>query len=222
MSARLNIWRRLSSTNTVEQRETCNKTNSSTITLPSNILREFLQVLGRKEKAVILDIGTVVGPNVEYFLELGTKVYLEDLIEVYTKPIYLRAVDDRPVFDEQKFFDENFQYSQAFFDGVICWDSLSFLEPKFAKSFIIKLSSMMKPNSLVLGLFHTRKESTPTRLHKYQIFGEKYLGAIPLSRKLELPTIYQIRDIIQLFNGYESKKFYLMKHNILEVLFQKK
>ena len=69
MSPRLNIWRRLSSPNTVEQRENLNKTHSSTIRLPSNILREFLQALGRKEKAVILDIGAVVGPNVEYILE---------------------------------------------------------------------------------------------------------------------------------------------------------
>ena len=222
MSPRLNFWRRLSDPDTVEQKENFGMADSSTITLPSNILKEFLQALGRKEKAVILDIGAVVGPNVEYFLELGTKVYLEDLIEVYTQPTYLRSVDDTSVFDEQKFFNENFKYSHAFFDGVICWDSLSYLDPKFAKNFIIRLSSIMKPHSLVLGFFHTRKENTPARLHKYQIFGENHLGAIPLSKKLELPTIYQTRDIIQLFNGYENKKFYLMRHNILEVLFQKK
>ena len=83
MSPRLNIWRRLSSTNTVEQKENFNKTDSSTITLPSNILREFLQALGRKEKAVILDIGAVVGPNVEDFLDVVTKLNLEDIILVF-------------------------------------------------------------------------------------------------------------------------------------------
>jgi hypothetical protein len=39
---------------------------------------------------------------------------------------------------------------------------------------------------------------------------------------MEVRKAYQTRDVTQLFSGYQSQKFYLLKHNMLEVMLKKR
>jgi hypothetical protein len=131
-------------------------------------------------------------------------------------------VDDKMTLNEQQFFGENFAYADQFFDGLICWDFLSYLEPKFARIFVERISAKMKADSLVLGFFRTQKSAGPTTLHKYRISSESFLEYIPLDRMVEIKKVYQTRDVTQLFTEFSSQKFYLLKHQVLEVLLRKR
>ena len=124
--------------------------------------------------------------------------------------------------NEQQFFSENFDYANEFFDGLICWDFLSYLEPKFARIFIERITPKMKPESLVLGFFRTQKSTGAVPLHKYRISSESFLEYIPLERTMEIKKVYQTRDVTQLFTDFHSQKFYLLKHQVLEVLLRKR
>lgn len=188
---------------------------------PTKILKDFIDNVVKKDNPVVLDIGPVVGSNIEYFLNFGIKIYMEDFLAAYNKPKYTVFVDDKLTLDEKKFFSENFSYGNDYFDGLICWDILNYLETKFARTFVEKISPKMKPNSFVLGFFRTLKGIGPAPLHKYRVLDESNLEYIPLELKMETRKIYQSREINQLFPGYQSQKFYLLKHNILEVLLKK-
>jgi len=171
----------------------------------TSILKDFIAAVTRKENPVVLDLGPVIGSNIEFFLNLGIKVYMEDFLAAYSNPKYSILVDDKMTLNEQQFFSENFDYADQFFDGLICWDFLSYLEPKFARVFVERLSAKMKPDSLVLGFFRTQKTAGPAPLHKYRISSESFLEYIPLDRMMEIKKVYQTRDVTQLFTEFNSE-----------------
>ena len=188
---------------------------------PTIILKDFISAMNKKLDPVVLDIGPVVSSNIDFFLNLGIKLYMEEFLAAYMNPKYSTPVENKVTFDDQKFFAENFHYADEFFDGLICWDVLSYLEPKFAKTFAQRISAKMKPDSFVLGFFHTQKGQSPVSLHKFRILSESQFEYIPMGRTLEVKKGYQTREVSQLFGGYESQRFCLLKHNMLEVLLRK-
>lgn len=190
-------------------------------TFPTKIVDDFINSLAKKPDPVVLDIGPVIGSNIEYFLSFGIKVYMEDLLAAYAKPKYSTLIDDKVTLDENKFFAENFSYGNHYFDGLICWDILDYLDAKFAKKFVARISAKMKPGSLVVGFFHTQKGQGPAALHKYRLINESTLEYIPLETRMEPKKIYPSREINQLFPGYQSQKFYLLKNGLLEVMLRK-
>ena len=190
-------------------------------TFPTKVIKDFIDAISKKVDPVVLDIGSVTGPNIEYFMNFGIKVYMEDLLAAYAKPQYSVWIDDKLTFDEDRFFAENLRYEDGHFDGLICWDILDYMDTKFARAFISQISSKMKPGSLVLGFFHTQKMTGPTSTHKYRLVDESTLEYVPVERKIEPKKVYPSREINQLFSGYQSQKFYLLKHNILEVMLRK-
>ncbi len=191
------------------------------VRLQADVLKEFLRAIGRKKRAVLLDIGVPTGANVEFFFEREVKLYVEDLLEAYSRPEYSTSFKDQRTLVASKFFRENFKYSIDFFDGLICWDLLSYLDPEFASLFIARVSAMMKSKSLIFALFQTRPPAGSDWVHQYRIVTEANLERTPTDRAMSIRKIYQNRDVTQLFDGYETRRFLLMKHNLLAVIMQK-
>ena len=54
----------------------------------TSILKDFIAAITRKENPVVLDLGPVIGSNIEFFLNLGIKVYMEDFLAAYSNPKY--------------------------------------------------------------------------------------------------------------------------------------
>jgi hypothetical protein len=188
---------------------------------PTNIFKDFLDVLSRKQRPVILDLGVLIGSNVEYFFNLGAKVHVEDLLSAYRSPKYWTVIEGQTLFDESAFLEENLDYPEGYLDGTICWDLLNYVEPKFARSLVHRITSIIKPGGYVLAFFHTQKHQGPAPGYKYRVLDDHNLEYLPLGVNLELVKLYQTRDITQLFSGYLGSKFCLLKHNILEVLLRR-
>jgi hypothetical protein len=188
---------------------------------PTSILKDFVESITRKDHPVVLDIGPVIGSNVEFFFSAGIKIHMEDFLAAYLKPDYWVAVEGQIVLAEDRFFAENFNYPPGYFDGLVCWDLLNFMEPRFARLFVDRIAAAMKSGGLVMALFHSVKPIEASPLCKYRLVTEGKLEYIPLDVSLEVKRVYQTRDINQLFSGFQSLKFYLLKHNILEVLLKK-
>jgi len=190
---------------------------------PSKVFRDFLEMLSRKDRPVILDTGPLIGSNVEYFFNLGVKVHVEDVVGAYQNPRYWNLVEGQRLFDEIRFLEENLDYEEGTFDGLIIWDLLNFIEPKFARSFAQKIALVTKPGACILAFVHTQNPPPPglIPIKKYRLVEHCSLEYIPSGVTLEFKKTYQTRDITQLFVGYQATKFYLLKHNILEVLLKK-
>ncbi len=188
---------------------------------PTKVFREFLEILSRKDRPVILDLGALIGSNVEYFFNLGVKVHVEDLVGSYQNHRYWNLVEGQMLFDEPRFLKENLDYPEGTFDGVIIWDLLNFIDPKFARSFVQRITLMTKLGGCVLAFVHTQNPPGLTPIRKYRLVEDCSLEYIPSGVFLEFKKTYQTRDITQLFVDYPGMKFHLLKHNILEVLLKK-
>lgn len=191
------------------------------VSMQADVLKEFLRAIGRKKRAVLLDIGVPTGANVEFFFGREVKLYVEDLLDAYSQPEYSTSFNDQRAQVVSKFFRENFKYPVDFFDGLICWDLLSYLDPEFASLFVARVSAMMKSKSLIFALFQTRPSGGSKRIHQYRIVTEANLERTPTDRAMSIRKIYQNRDVTQLFDGYETRRFLLMKQNLLAVIMQK-
>ena len=189
--------------------------------LPSKVFRDFVEILSRKERPVILDIGALIGSNVEYFFNLGVKVHVEDLLGAYQNQRYWHIVEGQSTFDEPRFLEENLDYPESYFDGLIFWDLLNFIEPKFIKSFVQRITPMIKTGGYILAFVHTQNPLGPAPVNKYRLLDDCTLEYIPAGVSLEIKKTYQTRDITQVFVGCQGLKYYLLKHNILEVLLKK-
>ncbi len=191
------------------------------VSMQADVLKEFLRAIGRKKRAVLLDIGVPTGSNVEFFFGREVKLYVEDLLAAYSNPEYSTSFNDQRTLVASKFFRDNYKYPVDFFDGLVCWDLLSYLEPEFASLFIARVSAMMKSKSLIFALFQTRPPGGSDWIHQYRIVTEANLERTPTDRAMSIRKIYQNRDVTQLFDGYETRRFLLMKHNLLAVIMQK-
>jgi 2-polyprenyl-3-methyl-5-hydroxy-6-metoxy-1,4-benzoquinol methylase len=223
IQSKLRFWKKPEPDSpTLPSKESFRPPSPQYTTYPTSILKDFIAAVTRKPNPVVLDIGPVIGSNIEFFLNLGVKIYMEDLLPAYLNPMYTRLIDDKLTLDEQKFFSENLQYEDAYFDGLICWDMMNYVDPRFAKSFAAAITAKMRPDSCILGLFHTQKDKGPSALYKYRVCSETMLEYIPIGLDLEVKRVYQTRDVTQLFSAFESQKFYLLKHNMIEVLLKKR
>ena len=192
------------------------------VRLQADVLKEFLRAIGRKKRAVLLDIGVPTGANVEFFFGARSQAIRGRPVGgLLTDPSTLPHSRINGPWFASKFFRENFKYSIDFFDGLICWDLLSYLDPEFASLFIARVSAMMKSKSLIFALFQTRPSGGSDWIHQYRIVTEANLERTPTDRAMSIRKIYQNRDVTQLFDGYETRRFLLMKHNLLAVIMQK-
>ena len=188
----------------------------------SNIMKDFIKGISTMPTPKILDIGPVVGSNLEFFLNFGIKVYMEDYVSAYLNPKYSLVLDGKITLDEGKFFQDNFNYEANSLDGLILWDYLSYTEPRFAGVFVDKISRMVKSGGLVIAFFHNHKITGPGIIHKYRIHNESLLEYIPTELRTEFKKVFQIRDVSQLFVGFQIQRSYLLKHNVIEILLRKK
>ena len=191
-------------------------------THPTQVMKDFIKGISAMPTPKILDIGPVVGSNLEFFLNHGIKVYMEDFVTAYLNPKYSLVLDGKITLNEPSFFEENFSYEVNSLDGLICWDYLCYIEPRFAGVLVRKISSMVKSGGLVMAFFHTHRITGPGMIHKYRIHNESSLEYIPTGIKSEFKKAFQIRDVSQLFEGFQSQRSYLLKHNVIEILLRKK
>ena len=68
-------------------------------TVPTKALARFLSVLKGREQPVLLDLGPVVGQNVNFFGEqLGCKIFVEDILDDIERHVRQQTVRELPPF----------------------------------------------------------------------------------------------------------------------------
>jgi hypothetical protein len=206
---------------TAAEKNSEKETHPAHPTHPTQVMKNFIKGISAMPTPKILDIGPAVGSNLEFFLNHGIKVYVEDFVTAYLKPKYSLLLDGKITLNEPSFFEENFNYEVNSLDGLICWDYLCYIEPRFARVFVEKISSMLKSGGLVMAFFHTHRITGPGMIHKYRIHNESSLEYIPTEMKTEFKKAFQIRDVSQLFGGFQSQRSYLLKHHVIEILLRK-
>lgn len=186
--------------------------------VPTKALPKFLASLRTREQPMLLDLGPVVGHNVNFFGEhLGCKISIEDVAADVERHAREGKIDALPAF-----FTTRFRQADATFDGILCWDIFDYLDKKAGPILAAQLARMLKPDGVLLAIFNASEPTPgPPTYTKNIVVDASTLKqrTYPATRGRLRPILN--RDIIRMFEPLRVAEQFLLKTNIREVLFRK-
>jgi SAM-dependent methyltransferase len=186
---------------------------------PTSNLQRFLRMLSGIPKPHVLDLGRLSGSNIEWMIQKGFKVYVDDRITALKPapppPPPSRSEKKKPAPAPL----EPLGYDPALFDAVLCWDIFDYLVEKQAQDFIADIRKVLKPKALLLAFFHGNRTTSPPPV-RYRILQADKLEYKPLSQNLTR-RIYENREIQELFSGFDTVNSCFLINQMREVLVQR-
>ena len=166
----------------------------------------------------VLDLGPTTPANIAYLTELGARVYNQDILRESRNPEYQAKQEDGSLeIDPEKFFAENLNYAAGHFDAILCWDVADYLPESLVKPLVERLETLLKPKGHLLAFFHMKDAGPESRYSRHHIVQEDTLELEPIEG-FPLKRIFNNRHIENLFKDFASRKFFLGRDNIREVL----
>ncbi len=185
---------------------------------------EFMRSLQADLKAAgegrlaILDLGSTSPANIAFFTELGLRVSTEDVLRASKDPDYMiRQEDGSEQFSPEKFLAENLSYPEAHFDAVLCWDITDYLPEPLVKPLVERIYSLLKPHATLLAFFHDKDPGPGSPTYRYHIAQPDTLEMEPRA-SLSLERVFNNRHVENLFASFTSRKFFLGRDNLREVI----
>jgi hypothetical protein len=178
-------------------------------------LRKFLASLTSRESPVLLDLGPVVGSNVNFFGEqLGCKILVEDIFADIDRHVRDGKLEDLPAFLKKRFTMDD-----GSVDGILCWDVIDYLDRPAAQELATQLTRVLRADGALLGFFGTA--SRDSRYTKFIIVDEVNLRHRPYPALRGRQAALLNRDILRLFPGLRVSDSFLLQNNLREILFRK-
>src|SRR5262249_51639941 len=148
----------------------------------------------------ILDLGGVNQANVSFITNLGHKIYSEDFLRSLR---FLESADGQPRVDS--FLDQNLNYSEGTFDGVLVWDALEYLSAPLLLATVERLFRIVKPGSYLLSFFQAQEKAQSVPQYSFRIKDSKTL--LVADRGVRKPEqVFNNRSLEKLFQAFESLK----------------
>ncbi len=186
---------------------------------PSHVLPRLARRLSLLSHPRVLDMGSVVGSNLQFFIDLGCKVTSDDLL----KPIeVLRSGVSATGIDWKNPSSNRLDHSDKSFEAVIAWDIFDFLPPAEAKTFARDLHRVVKPGGIVLAYFTSRQTERREPHRRYRIQAPDKIEWIPVSTARTLRHVYQNHDIQRMFEGFKTHTAFVLQNGTREMLLEKK
>jgi Methyltransferase domain len=183
-------------------------------------LGEFMRNLtsSGEQKLCVLDLGPTSPTNITLLTEMGARVFNEDILSESQDPTYsVKQEDGSLQMDAAKFFAENLDYSADQFDAILFWDVADYLPESLVKPLVERLQAMLKPKGHLLAFFHTKDAGAESLYSRHHIVQKDTLELEPI-QGFKLQRIFNNRHIENLFKDFASRKFFLGRDNIREVL----
>jgi 2-polyprenyl-3-methyl-5-hydroxy-6-metoxy-1,4-benzoquinol methylase len=185
----------------------------------SHVLPRLARRLSGLPHPRVLDMGSVVGGNLQFFIDLGCKVTSDDLLKVVKGP---QAATGGPGIDWQNPITKRLDHSDASYEAVIAWDIFDFLPPAEAKIFARDLHRVVKPGGIVLAYFTSRETERREPHRRYRIQAQDKIEWLPVSTSRTLRHVYQNRDIQLMFDGFKTHTAFVLQNGTREILLEKK
>jgi hypothetical protein len=191
---------------------------------PSNNLKRLIQILIGIPKPHILDLGRLSGANIEWLIQRGFKVYVDDRISGLKLPPKPAPPTSPHPKREKKTPPPPFEpldYSPGSFHAILCWDLFDYIVLEQAQQVIADSIGILKPKGLLLAFFNFDRVSSPPPT-RYRIIKEDQLEYQPLSSAEFSRQIYENREIKDLFSKFDTLNSCFLKNQMRELLVQKR
>jgi hypothetical protein len=192
-----------------------------TSTRQSRGLEQFFGYINDQVGLSILDLAGVTQENVSYVTDLGHKITTQD---------FLRSLDDtfgREEIGEQSsasrieyFLEQNLDFKEHSFDGVLIWDVMQYLSPALLNATIERLFTIVRPRSYMLAFFNADEKSlvSPNTSFRIQDKSTLLLAQRGLRKQAQ---VFNNRSLEKLFGQFESVKFFLTREHLREVIIKR-
>jgi SAM-dependent methyltransferase len=186
---------------------------------PTKVLARFIASLSVRSQPVLLDLGPVVGTNLNFFGEqLGCKVIVADLTKDIDRHVREGKLDELPAA-----LSKRFPHESGSIDGILCWDVFDYLDKVSAKKLAEQLTRILKPEGVLLAFFVTAEPQpgAPAEYTRHIVIDQTHLQhrPYPAARGKQRPM--PNRDIQRMFDALRITEQFLLKSNLREVLFRK-
>ena len=185
-------------------------------TAASKVLPKFLTALASRSSPVLVDLGPVVGTNVEFFGErLACKIHVLDLfseVEAFSRRGSPEGLAEALASRITLPYDS--------VDGLLCWDLFDFLDKPTGQSLALHLVKLLKQGGALYAFFGT----TPVELRHYTRFIAESDQAFRLRLSPAAPVhrlVLANRDIGRMFEPLTVTESVLLKSSTRETLFRK-
>lgn len=169
-------------------------------------------------KLCALDLGPTSPANITFLTGRNMRVYNEDILRAAKDPAYLSRQDDGSHrIDVNRFFAENLAYPPGHFDAILCWAAADYLPEELVRPLVDRIHSILKPHGALLALFHTKDAGSDSPYCRYHIIQPNVLEMEP-EPGFRIQRIFNNRHIENLFQDFASRKFFLGRDNIREVV----
>ncbi len=193
-----------------------NAANAGEKAISTKAFSRFLAALKHRESPALMDLGPVVGSNINYFGErLGCKFFIEDVYANVDK--FNRENRGREL---AEFFKTRFQQADASFDGILCWDIFDYLDKNSAQVLARQMTRLLKPGGALLTFFQT--VATPGNEYtRFLVVDDKTFRhkSAPAARGRQ--QVFVNRDINLMFEGLHVSDSFLLMTRTREIVFRK-
>lgn len=183
-------------------------------------LSEFTRDLAGSEelKLSVLDMGPTSSANIGFLADRNLRIYNEDILRAAKDPNFLVRQEDGSLhLDTRKFFAENMDHPPNHFEAILCWDTLDYLPEELVKPVVERIQATLKPKGRLLALFHTKDAGADSPYCRYHIVQPDTLELEP-EPGFRIQRIFNNRHVENLFKDCASRKFFLGRDNIREVV----
>jgi hypothetical protein len=165
----------------------------------------------------ILDCAGANQENIDFLINLGHKVYSQDLVRNLDEAFGLDLTEQTNPSRIDYFLRQNFEYPPETLDGVLLWDTLQFMSPALLNATVERLYDVMRPKSYLLAFFTATEKALEVQSHTFRIADNK---TIVLTERGIRPAgqVFNNRNLEKLFGKFESVKFFLTRENLREVI----
>jgi hypothetical protein len=170
------------------------------------------------EKLRILDLGPTSPANISFLTGIGLHVYSEDVLRAAREPQY-KTLDENGSerIDIDRFFRENLNYAQGKFDAILAWDVLDYLPEALVVPLVERIAYVLRSHGALLAFFHTKDAGSDLPYHRYRLVQPDTVELDP-RQDIRLQRIFQNRHIENMFRDFASRKFFLGRDNLREVI----
>jgi hypothetical protein len=165
----------------------------------------------------ILDCAGASQDNVDFLINLGHKVYSQDLVRNLDEAFGIDLTEQTNPSRIDYFLRQNFDYPLEALDGVLLWDSLQFMSPALLNATVERIYEVMRPKSYLLAFFTATERALEVPSHSFRIADSK---TITITERGIRPAgqVFNNRNLEKLFGKFESVKFFLTRENLREVI----
>src|SRR5258708_26298487 len=170
-----------------------------------------------EEKLCVLDLGQTSPVNIPFFTQRGIRLYNEDILRAFREKSYMVQQDGAECVDVDKFFAENFDYSEGQFDAILGWDIADYLPEAVVKPMVERIHHMLKPGGTMLAFFHAKDAGPNAPYFRYNISQYDTLELVE-GPSFPLQRVFNNPHVENLFNSFASLNFFLGRDQLREVL----